>query len=83
MEINTKDKPRLETISEGNVLVFPDREEVVIRANSSEKCLITRRDIFTPSLKDIPFLKNVREFVTYNINKIKPNSSGEVTYGFL
>jgi len=80
MKINIKNKSRrLETISMGDVLLFPDREETVREVDIKSCSLYTRRlskntdneSIISP--KDFPFIV---ESIAYHTEKITPTSKG-------
>ena len=80
MKINiTKRSRRLETISKGDLLLFPDRGETVREVDIKSCSLYTRRlskntdndSIVSP--KDFPLIE---ESIAYHTEKITPASKG-------
>ncbi len=75
----TKKSRRLEIISKGDLLLFPDREETVREVDVKSCSLYTRRlskntdneSIVSP--KDFPLIE---ESIAYHTEKITPTSKG-------
>jgi len=87
MKINIKKRARrLETISEGDILVFPDREEEVSEIDIRGCALYTKRKVENKDTNSIIKPKEFPykvEFVAYKIReKVFPNSEGSV-YDFI
>jgi hypothetical protein len=76
MRINiTKKTRRLETISERDVLIFPDREEEIVEVDVKMQRLYTQRETKSDTDKQFPFRT---ETVAYHGEKVTPNSIGHV-----
>ncbi len=76
MKINIKNRSRrLETISQGDILIFNDKNEIVEKVDLQARALYTKR-IVKNNDKHFPIKI---EKVAYNdIEKINPNSYGQV-----
>lgn len=80
MKINiTKNSRRLEKILQGDVLVFPGREETVEEVDVRTGSLFTKRTVKIKD-RDFPYKEESIEYT--NIKKIFPESRGRV-YGLV
>ena len=79
MKINiTKSSRELEKISEGDVLVFSDREETIELVNPNTGSLLTRRIIKDEDGK----LPHRKQFILYtHITELSPSLTGRIYEG--
>ena len=79
MNINITEKPRsLEKISEGDVLIFPDRKETIELVNPNTGSLLTKR-IIKDEDGNVPHRK---QFILYtHIKELSPSLKGRIYEG--
>jgi len=76
MKINIKNRcRRLETISQDDLLIFSDRNEIVEKVDLQSRALYTKR---TVKNNDKPFPIKVEKVAYNDIEKINSNSYGQV-----
>ena len=72
----TKNSRRLETISKGDILIFPDREEIVMEVDIQIGHLYTERK---KAMKDNSKYSQILEKICYDgIERVHPQSNGHV-----
>jgi hypothetical protein len=86
MRINVKTKGRrLETISQGDILVFKDREEIVEEVNNKALNLFTTRLVESSNAtcalrKDFVAYKKINEISTFSKGEVYDSISWKINY---